>query len=142
MPVRILIADDDSTIRNLVRRLLEEHPEWSVCGEAQDGADAVAKAGELAPDLVVLDLAMPRMNGINAAQQIAAQNPRVPMLLLTVQQVSSQLAAEARKAGFRGAVCKGNGVEVVNCVAILLRQRTCFLVDDSTTWAQDPVSKP
>ncbi len=69
MPVRILVADDDSTIRKLLKRLLEDHPQWEVCGEAVDGLDAVAKTEELAPDVVILDLGMPRMNGLQAARE-------------------------------------------------------------------------
>jgi DNA-binding NarL/FixJ family response regulator len=126
MPVRILIADDDSPIRRLLRRLIEDHSNWEVCGEAVNGADAVEKAGELAPDLIVLDLAMPQMNGLQAAREIAKADPHMPMLLLTVQQVSSELALEARKAGFQGAVSKSTGSEVVKGVETLLQQESFF----------------
>jgi DNA-binding NarL/FixJ family response regulator len=126
MPVRILIADDDSPIRRLLRRLIEEHSNWEVCGEAVNGAEAVEKTGELAPDLVVLDLAMPQMNGLQAAREISKAAPRLPMLLLTVQQVSSELIVEARKAGFQGAVSKSTGSEVVQGVETLLQQGSFF----------------
>ena len=101
MPIRILIADDDSTIRRLLRRLLEDHPDWEVCGEAVNGADAVAKIEHLAPDLAVLDLGMPQMNGLQAAREIYKAHPQIPLILLTVQEVSNQLAEEAESAGFR-----------------------------------------
>ena len=126
MSVRILIADDDTPIRRLLRRLIEEHAGWEVCGEAVNGADAVSKAGELSPDLVVLDLAMPQKNGFQAAREISKSTPTVPMLLLTVQQVSSELVHEARKAGFRGAVSKCTGSEVVKGVETLLRDGNFF----------------
>jgi DNA-binding NarL/FixJ family response regulator len=126
MPVRILIADDDSPIRRLLRRLLEEHSNWEVCGEAVNGADAVEKTEELAPDLVVLDLAMPQMNGLQAAREISKADPGLPMLLLTVQQVSSELVLEAQKAGFQGAVSKSTGSEVVLGVETLLQQGSFF----------------
>ena len=126
MPVRILIADDDSPIRRLLRRLLEEHSGWEVCGEAEDGLDAVAKTGELAPDLVVLDLAMPHMNGLQAGRAIAQSSPALPMLLLTVQEVSNQLVDEARNAGFRGAVSKSTGSEVIAGVRSLLEAQSFF----------------
>jgi DNA-binding NarL/FixJ family response regulator len=126
MRTRILIADDDSPIRRLLRRLIEEHSEWEVCGEAVNGLDAVAKAGELSPDLVVLDLAMPQMNGLQAARAISKADPNLPMLLLTVQEVSTELAHEARNAGFKGAVSKSTGGEVVKGVETLLQHESFF----------------
>lgn len=126
MPVRILIADDDSPIRRLLRRLIEEHSNWEVCGEAVNGAEAVEKTEELAPDLVVLDLAMPQMNGLQAAREISKAAPGLPMLLLTVQQVSQELVHEARIAGFQGAVSKSTGSEVVRGVETLLQKESFF----------------
>jgi len=64
MPVRILIADDDPAIRRLFRRLLEAQPDWQVCGEAVNGVDAVEQVVQAEPDLAILDLGMPLMNGI------------------------------------------------------------------------------
>jgi DNA-binding NarL/FixJ family response regulator len=126
MPVRILVADDDSSIRMLLRRLLEDHSEWQVCGEAASGSDAVGQASQLTPDLVVLDLAMPGMNGFQAAREIGKHKPHVPMLLLTVQEISTELLDEARRSGFRGAVSKHTGVEVIKGVEALLRNETYF----------------
>ena len=126
MAARILIADDDASIRRLLRRLLEEHSDWLVCGEAGNGREAIEQVGQLHPDVVILDLAMPLMNGLQAAQQIFATNPLVPMLLLTVQEVSTELAREARKVGFQGAVSKNTGTEVVEGVENLLQERQFF----------------
>lgn len=126
MTTRILIADDDVSIRRLLRRLLEDRPNWLVCGEAEDGQDAVTQAAELKPDIAVLDLAMPRMNGLEAAREISRNLPTAVMLLLTVQEVSNQLAQEAREAGFQGAVSKGTGAEVIKGVETLLRNQTFF----------------
>jgi DNA-binding NarL/FixJ family response regulator len=132
MPVRILVADDDSSIRMLLRRLLEDHREWQVCGEAASGSDAVGKVSQLTPDLVVLDLAMPGMNGFQAAREIGKHKPQVPMLLLTVQEISVELLDEARRCGFRGAVSKQTGVEVIKGVEALLRNETYFKPESST----------
>lgn len=129
MPVRILIADDDVSIRYLLRRILEERPGWEVCGEAANGNDAVAKIKQLAPDLAIIDLAMPDKNGLEAARQIFAISPLTAMLLLTVQEVSGELARAAREAGFRGAVTKGSGREVVMAVETLLDEGTLFDVE-------------
>jgi DNA-binding NarL/FixJ family response regulator len=131
MSVRILIADDDVSIRYLLRRILEERPGWVVCGEAANGNDAVAKIKQLSPDLAIIDLAMPDKNGIEAARQVVANSPLTPMLLLTVQEVSTELARAARDAGFRGAVTKGSGREVVVAVETLLNQGTVFKIDGS-----------
>jgi DNA-binding NarL/FixJ family response regulator len=127
MPVRIFIADDDSAIRKLLRRLLEEQADWQVCGEAETGEDAVLKVAELKPDIAVLDLAMPRMNGLEAAREISKTLPHVSLLLLSVQEMSSQLMKEARDAGFLGAVSKGTGAEVVRGIEGLLRQQPYFM---------------
>jgi DNA-binding NarL/FixJ family response regulator len=136
MPIRILIADDDSPIRRLLRRLIEEHSNWEVCGEAVNGAEAVEKTEELSPDLVVLDLAMPQMNGLQAAREISKAAPRLPMLLLTVQQVSQELVHEARNAGFQGAVSKSTGSEVVKGVETLLQKESFFKAAANDLFAQ------
>src|SRR5260370_6301381 len=87
MAIRILIADDDASIRRLLRRLIENHADWTVCGDAHDGQDAIGKTAQLTPDIVVLDLAMPQMNGLQAARETVRKRPSLPMLLLTVQSV-------------------------------------------------------
>ena len=131
MPIRILIADDDSTIRMLLRRLLERHSDWQVCSEAVNGVEAIEKVAQAAPDLAILDLGMPVMNGMQAAQWISKVNPRLPMLLISVQQVSDQLVQAARRAGFRGAITKGRGLEVVQGVEALLSDDVSFYRDGS-----------
>jgi DNA-binding NarL/FixJ family response regulator len=131
MTVRILIADDDVSIRHLLRRILEERPDWEVCGEATNGNDAVTKTEQLTPDLAIIDLAMPDKNGVQAAREIYATSPLTRMLLLTVQEVSDELARAAREAGFRGAVTKGSGSEVVMAVETLLSNGTFFDVERS-----------
>jgi DNA-binding NarL/FixJ family response regulator len=131
MPFRILIVDDDVTIRRLLRRILEERPGWEVCGEAANGNDAIAQTEQLAPDLAIIDLAMPNKNGIEAAREIFAISPLTPMLLLTVQQVSAELARAAREAGFRRAVTKSSGSEVVMAVETLLGKGTFFDIEGS-----------
>ena len=126
MPFRILLADDDATIRRLLRRLLEANPDWKVCGEAIDGVDAVQKVMQLGPDLLILDLSMPKMNGVDAGREIAKIRPQLPMLLVTVQQVEGLAIAAFRELGFRGAVTKENGAEVVKAVESLSRGNVFF----------------
>jgi len=126
MPVRILIADDDASIRRLLRRLIESHEDWKVCGEAQDGNEAINKTSQLNPDVIVMDLAMPQMNGLQAGRAIFQKAPETPLLLLTVQQVSKELTTEARHAGFKGAISKSTGSEVVKAIEVLLQRHTFF----------------
>jgi len=125
VPVRILIADDDPPIRGLLRRLVEQHADWKICGEAENGRDAIQRTKQLEPDVVIIDLAMPQMNGLQAGREIS-RSTHVPMLLLTVQDVSPELAKEAKKAGFRGALSKGRGAEVISGIETLLRQQSFF----------------
>jgi DNA-binding NarL/FixJ family response regulator len=132
MPIRILIADDDSTIRKLLRRILEGHAFWEVCGEAENGREAVDKATQLSPDLIILDFAMPVMTGLQAAREIA-KTSTVPMLLVSVQQVSTALMSAAREAGLKGAVMKDRGSEVVAGVEALLRNEPFFLADNTAS---------
>jgi DNA-binding NarL/FixJ family response regulator len=136
MPIRVLIADDDLAIRRLLRRLIESHDGWSVCGDAQDGHEAVRKVSQLRPDVLVLDLAMPEMNGLQAAREISQRSPALPMLLLTVQQVSRELNAEAAHAGFKGVVSKSTGSEVVKAIEVLLQRQKFFphLPADASVW--------
>ncbi|MGA8309684.1 MAG: response regulator transcription factor [Terriglobales bacterium] len=132
MPTRILIADDDTTIRLLLRRLLERQPDWQVCGEASNGVEAIEKVEQLQPDVLVMDLSMPVMTGLQAAPKIVRAHPHLPMLLISVQEVSRQLAWEARKAGYSGAVTKSSGTEVLKGVEALLRHETFFDTDETS----------
>ena len=84
MPKCILIADDSKTIRTLIRTSIENRAGFEVCGEAVDGADAIEKAKELKPDLIILDLAMPRMNGAAAASVLKRRMPKIPIILFTM----------------------------------------------------------
>jgi len=135
MAVRILIADDDASIRRLLRRLIENHDDWSVCGDVATGDDAVSKASELSPDVVVLDLAMPQMNGLQAAREISRSAPELPMLLLTVQEVSTELTRQALHAGFKGAVSKSTGSEVIKAIELLLKNQLFFQAMPSDVFA-------
>ena len=122
---RILIADDNSQIRNALRLLVEQDADWKVCGEAIDGGDAVERARETNPDLIVLDFQMPVMNGLQAAREIAKFTPEIPVLLCTAH-LSLNLIDEAQRVGIHGAVSKSIARDIVNGIRALLRHELFF----------------
>ncbi|HSD21178.1 MAG TPA: response regulator transcription factor [Anaeromyxobacter sp.] len=103
--MRAIVADDHEVVRRGVRALVESHPGWTVCGEAANGREAVRLAQELRPDLVVLDVTMPEMNGLEATRAIRSSVPGTEVILLTVHD-SDQLLDQAMSAGARGYVLK------------------------------------
>ena len=132
MATQILIADDDPTIRLLLRRLVEKG-DWQLCGEASNGVEAIEGVERFKPDIVVMDLAMPVMTGLQAAPEIVKAHPRLPMLLISVQEVSKQLAWQARSASYRGGVTKSGGDEVLKGIEALLRHDMFFYADDGSS---------
>jgi len=105
MPIRILIADDHGVIRAGLRALLENIPDITVVGEASDGAEALAKAVELKPDILLMDLSMPNMGGIETTLQLAQKEPNVRVLILTVHEEDS-LLKEVIRMGASGYIVK------------------------------------
>jgi DNA-binding NarL/FixJ family response regulator len=105
--LRILIADDHDLIRRGLKTLLETQPGWTVCAEATKGPEAVAKSEELRPDVVVIDVCMPELNGIEAARQIRKVSPRTEVLVLSVHH-SERLIREVLETGARGFVVKSD----------------------------------
>jgi DNA-binding NarL/FixJ family response regulator len=120
MPKSILIADDNETVRKVTRLFLETQVELEVCGEAVDGVDAIEKAKQLKPDLVVMDLAMPRMNGGEAASVLKGLMPRMPIVIFTLysellgSSLSSTIGVDAVLSKPEG------GWNLVECVRSLL----------------------
>ena len=109
MTGRILIADDQDTWLRLLRTELERNSAYQVCGQAVDGEQALAKALELRPDLIILDLMMPNMNGLEAAREISARLPGVPILMYTLTDAFG-LIAEASKVGIQAVIGKQDGI--------------------------------
>jgi DNA-binding NarL/FixJ family response regulator len=106
-PLRILIADDHDLMRRGVKTLLESHPGWEVCGEAKTGREAVAKGEELKPDIAVLDISMPDLNGVEAARRIRKTSANTEILILSMH-YSDQLIREIVDAGVRGYIVKSD----------------------------------
>ena len=124
--LRILIADDHEVARKGIRALLENHPGWEVCAEAKDGREAVEFADRLRPDVLLLDIGMPNLNGLDAARQILATSPDARILILTVHD-TEQIVREVLAAGARGFLLKSDaGRDLVAAVEALQRRRTFF----------------
>jgi DNA-binding NarL/FixJ family response regulator len=120
MPYRILIADDHSMVRRALRSSLERHPDWQVCAEAKNGLEAVQKAAELQPDIIILDFAMPFMDGLQAARKILTASPGIPILMFT-NYAFPTLMMEAATVGVRQVVDKGlAGEELFSAVQSIL----------------------
>jgi len=124
-PFRIFIADDHEVVRRGVRALLEAHPGWEVCGEAKDGREAVDKVKEVHPDLVLIDVGMPNLNGLDAARQILIALPAVRVLVLTMHE-SEQIVREVLEVGARGFLLKSDAARDLIAAAEALQRRTTF----------------
>jgi DNA-binding NarL/FixJ family response regulator len=124
--LRILIADDHEVARKGIRSLLGDHAGWEVCGEARDGREAVEYASTMRPDIFLLDIGMPNLNGLDAARQILGMTPKARILILTVHD-SEQVVREVLAAGARGFLLKSDaGRDLVAAVEALQYGRTFF----------------
>ncbi|MFZ0420198.1 MAG: response regulator transcription factor [Candidatus Sulfotelmatobacter sp.] len=124
--LRILIADDHEVARKGIRSLLEDHPGWQVCAEAKDGREAVDLANRLDPDVLLLDIGMPNLNGLDATRQILATRPEARILILTIHD-SERVVREVLAAGARGFLLKSDaGRDLVTAVEALQNRRTFF----------------
>ena len=125
-PLRILVADDHAVVRRGVRALLEGQMDWQVCGEASTGPEAVEQTRLLDPDIVVLDLSMPELNGLDATRRILRESPRTQVLVLTMHH-SEELAHQVLQAGARGYVLKSDADRELVAAVDSLQQRRTFL---------------
>jgi DNA-binding NarL/FixJ family response regulator len=124
MPVQILIADDHDVVRQGLRRVLEAEPRWVVCGEAATGREAVALAVALQPEVVLLDISMPGLNGIDATRRIRRLVPSTRVIILTMHN-AEQIVTEALGAGARGCVLKSDSARtLVTAIQRVLANQT------------------
>jgi len=124
--VRILVADDHEVVRRGVCSLLEAQPGWTVVGEAITGRDAVKKAEKLRPDVVILDISMPELNGLEATRLIMKTAPQIEVLILTIHD-SEQVARQVLAAGARGYVLKSDAARnLVIAVDTLCQHKPFF----------------
>jgi|SRR6266700_747796 len=124
--LKILLADDHEIVRHGLRALLQDHEGWEISGEAVDGRDAVDKAALLKPELVILDIGMPCLNGLDAAREILRQDPQTTILVLTVHE-SEQLIRELLNVGAKGFLLKSDAArDLIAAVEALQEHRTFF----------------
>jgi DNA-binding NarL/FixJ family response regulator len=137
MRLRILVADDHSVVRTGLRTLLESEDGWQVCAEAANGREAVEKAGKLKPDVAVMDIAMPLLNGIEATRQIKEVSPKTEILILTMHD-SESLIGEVLAAGARGYILKDDAdLDLIHAIDVV-RQHRPYL----SSRISEMVSKP
>jgi DNA-binding NarL/FixJ family response regulator len=127
MTIRILIVDDHEIVREgLISHLAKSRPDWEICGEAVDGEQAIQFAQELKPDLIILDITMPRMSGLEASSRMRKLGLSVPVLIFTTHD-STRLATEVRQAGAQGYVLKSQAARhLVLAIDTILAGGTFF----------------
>lgn len=131
--VRILIADDHEMLRRGLRQTLEQHPNWEVCGEASNGRQAVEIAEKTLPNVALVDLSMPEMNGLEATRAIKKVSPNSEVLILTVHETDS-LIREVLGAGARGYLLKTDPArQIVAAIEALSEHKPYFTWNVSKT---------
>src|SRR2546430_356526 len=126
MALRIFVADDHEVVRRGLCALLTSHSGWEICGEAGDGRQAVEKVARLKPGIVILDIGMPSLNGLDAARQIMHNEPHQKIAILSVME-SEQVIHEALKAGARAYISKSDGArDLIVAIEALQQNETYF----------------
>lgn len=126
MTLRILLADDHEIVRQGLRALLQRHEGWEICGEASDGRETLEKVRELKPDIAILDIGMPNLNGLEATRRLLQSDPDFKVIVLTVTD-ADQVIREALDAGARGFVLKSDAArDLVSAVEALQNKHMFF----------------
>jgi DNA-binding NarL/FixJ family response regulator len=129
MPPKILIVDDHEVVRQGVRTILRARPQWQVCGEAMNGREAVELAGKHDPDIIIMDITMPEMSGIEATEQINRLGLRPAVLIFTMHE-SRSLLDVVRQVGARGLVLKSRAAnDLIEALDTLMAGGTFFGAD-------------
>ena len=121
-----MVVDDNYVIRSALRQMIQTRQSWEVCGEGKDGHEAVVKHAELNPNIVVMDIDMPTLNGLQAARQILKNHPSACILILSIFD-SAAIVEEVKKAGIKGFCSKNTMGSFFDAVETLLRGETYFL---------------
>ncbi len=125
-PLRILVADDNESVRGALRDILQSESGWEVCGEARNGEEAVRQARELSPDIIVMDIMMPKRNGFEATREIVSVAPQIRILIMTLYELP-ELRRQAHSAGALGFVLKADsGRHLIPAVRSLAAHKPYF----------------
>ena len=125
-PTRVLIADDHEVVRQGIRIIVQSSPNFEICGEASDGRQAVQLAAQLKPDIVVVDIGMPNLNGLDATKQIVQHDHKTKVLVLTMHE-SEQIVREVLAVGARGYLLKSDaGRDLLSALEALASRKTFF----------------
>jgi DNA-binding NarL/FixJ family response regulator len=135
-PLRIVVVDDHAVVRRGVRALLESRADWKVVAEATTGREALDAVKRHRPEIVVMDISLPELNGLDATRQIVQESPQTEVLVLTMHH-SEELAREVLKAGARGYVLKSDADESLIAAVDALRQHKPFLTSGVTEFMLD-----
>jgi two-component system response regulator NreC len=141
MPLRILVVDDHDVVRQGVSLILRRRADWKICGEAENGMDALAKEKELKPDLIVLDISMPGKDGLEVATELQKRRSTAKVLVLTMHE-SKELAAAVKSAGAKGYVSKSHAArDLVKAIDTIVGGGDFFMGDSSSAAPDKPDKK-
>jgi len=129
--LRILVVDDEQAIRTALQRLLSSHEGWAVVGTASDGVEAIAKAKELKPDVIVMDISMPQMNGLSATPQIKRAVPDAEVLIFSQYAIHGMIQ-QAEEAGASGYLLKSQTRSIIPAIEALAEHKFFFDADALT----------
>jgi two-component system response regulator NreC len=131
MSLRILVVDDHDVVRQGVRLILRRNPEWQVCGEAENGIEALEKSKELNPDLIILDVSMPGKDGLEVATELHARASSAKVLVMTMHE-SKELAAAVKRVGAKGYVIKSHAArDLLNAIQSIVDGGEFFTHDQA-----------
>jgi DNA-binding NarL/FixJ family response regulator len=140
-PLNILVADDHTLVNQGVTKILEEQPDWKVIAQASDGRDAVRLGTDLKPDVAVIDVSMPTLNGVEATAQLTAQAPAVKVLMLSMH-ADEMLVGRALRAGARGYLLKDSAdVDLVRAVTAVAAGESFFSPEIANRMVNDYVGR-
>jgi CheY-like chemotaxis protein len=140
MGFKILIVDDHEVVRQGIRTILRSRPQWEVCGEAVNGKDAIEKAKALDPDVIIMDITMPEMSGIEATREITKLGLRSAVLVFTMHE-SKNLSSTVQDAGARGFVLKSHAArDLLDAIDALLNGGTFFGADGKSSKGKEDAS--